>query len=210
MRAPGARLLNANRSAVQGSEALGASAFEERARQRDASLVRRCREGDKAAWVAIVERFSAYVYAIANRFGLPEDGVEDVFQEVFMRVFTRLDSLRDDAALKPWIAQLTRRAAIDRLRSEVREVSALDADRLASEEPALEQIEEAMTVYRAVDELPSPYRDAIRLFFLEDWSYRAISETLGISGGTVASRISRGLGMLREVLAEDVPAGMSA
>jgi hypothetical protein len=38
--------------------------------------------------------------------------------------------LRDDAALKPWIAQLTRRAAIDRLPPDVREVPALDPDRL--------------------------------------------------------------------------------
>jgi RNA polymerase sigma-70 factor, ECF subfamily len=179
------------------------STVEERARQFDASLVRRCREGDEAAWVEIVERFSAYVYAIATRFGLRDDRVEDVYQEVFMRVFTRLESLRDEAALKPWIAQLTRRAAIDRLRSDVRETPTLEAERLAGEEPEFEEIEQAMTVYRALDELPSPYREAISLFFLQDQSYRTISEALGISAGTVASRISRGLAMLREVLAAD-------
>jgi RNA polymerase sigma-70 factor (ECF subfamily) len=202
--------VNATPDTVARSAASGASAVEERARLRDASLVRRCRDGDEAAWVAIVERFSAYVYAIANRFRLREDGVEDVYQEVFMRVFTRLDSLRDDAALKPWIAQLTRRAAIDRLRSDVREAPTLDPERLPGDEPEWEQLEQAMTVYRALDDLPSPYREAISLFFLEDRSYRTISETLGVSAGTVASRISRGLAMLREVLVEDLPLGLPA
>lgn len=157
-----------------------------------------------------MERFSAYVYAIVTRFGLRTDGVEDVYQEVFMRVFTRLESLRDEAALKPWIAQLTRRAAIDRLRSEVRETTALDADLLSGDEPGFEQIEQAMTVYRALDALPSPYREAVSRFFLQDQSYRTISEALGISAGTVASRISRGLAMLREVLEADPSIAMPA
>jgi RNA polymerase sigma-70 factor (ECF subfamily) len=185
------------------SSAPAIATLEERARRLDASLVRRCRAGDEAAWVAIVERFSAYVYAIATRFRLREDRVEDVYQEVFTRVFTRLDSLRDEAALKPWIAQLTRRAAIDRLRLDVRETPVLDAELLSGEEPGFEEVEKAMTVYRALDAVPSPYREAVNLFFLQDQSYRMISETLGISAGTVASRISRGLAMLREVLAAD-------
>ncbi len=42
-------------------------------------------------------------------FRFREHDAEDVFQEVFVRVYDRLGSLRDDAALRPWIAQLTRR-----------------------------------------------------------------------------------------------------
>jgi RNA polymerase sigma-70 factor (ECF subfamily) len=197
--------LSAIPEAAPRSAGPGPSAVEERARRLDAALVRRCRQGDDAAWRAIVERFSAYVYAIATRFGLREDGVEDVYQDVFMRVFTSLDSLRDDAALKPWIAQLTRRAAIDRLRSGLPATFALHSDRLSDDEPEFEHIEQAMSVYRALAELPSPYREAINLFFLEDRSYRTIAETLGISAGTVASRISRGLAMLRATLADELP-----
>ena len=40
-----------------------------------------------------------------------------------------------------------------------------------------------------------------RRFFLEDQSYRTIGEALGVPPGTVASRISRGLALLRELLA---------
>ena len=76
----------------------------------DAELVARCRAGDADAWNELVERFSRYVYAIAvEGFRLSEEDAEDVFQDVFTRVYTRLDTLRDDAALRPWIAQLTRR-----------------------------------------------------------------------------------------------------
>jgi DNA-directed RNA polymerase specialized sigma24 family protein len=48
-------------------------------------------------------------------FRFREHDAEEVFQEVFARVYDRLGSLREDAALRPWIAQLTRRICLDRL-----------------------------------------------------------------------------------------------
>ena len=58
------------------------------------------------------------MFAIATQgFRLREHDAEDVFQEVFARVYERLDSLRSDDAIQPWIAQLTRRVCVDRLRS---------------------------------------------------------------------------------------------
>src|SRR5437763_8745658 len=88
----------------------------------DAKLVARCRDGDAGAWNELVERFSRYVFAIATQaFRLSEHDAEDVFQEVFTRTYTHLHTLRDDDAIRPWIAQTTRRLAIDRLRSGARE-----------------------------------------------------------------------------------------
>src|SRR2546423_13208788 len=87
-----------------------------------AELVARCRAGDEAAWSGLVERFSRYVYAIAVQgFRLREHDAEDVFQDVFARVYDRLDTLRDDDAFRPWIAQLTRRICIDRIAASARE-----------------------------------------------------------------------------------------
>src|SRR4051794_38189700 len=83
----------------------------------DAELVARCRAGDQDAWRELVDRFSRYVYAIAvQAYRLPEADAEDVFQEVFTRVYERLGQLRDDGAVRPWIAQLTRHCCVDRLR----------------------------------------------------------------------------------------------
>jgi RNA polymerase sigma factor (sigma-70 family) len=76
----------------------------------DGELVVRCRGGDDDAWRELVERFSRYVYAISvQAFRLSEHDAEDVFQEVFAKVYEHLDRLRDADALRPWIAQLTRR-----------------------------------------------------------------------------------------------------
>jgi RNA polymerase sigma-70 factor (ECF subfamily) len=181
---------------------VGRREAEGRSRQLDALLVQRCRAGDEAAWAAVVDRFSSYVYAIAIRFGLSDDRAQDVYQDVFTRAFIHLDSLREDGALKPWIAQLTRRAAIDRLRADAHELPALGAEEVPDAEPDLEQIELALTVHRALDDLPAPLGEVLSRFFVEDQSYRTIGAALDVAPGTVASRISRGLSMLRAVLAD--------
>ena len=166
----------------------------------DAKLVAACRGGDEGAWGTLVERFSRYVYAIAIQgFRLQEHDAEDVFQEVFARVFERLDTLREDEAVRPWIAQLTRRLCIDRLRAGSREVTA-DTEALpdAPDEDVLARIEEAFDVHDAMAGLPEHCRDILDRFFARDESYRAIGEALELPAGTIASRISRCLARLRE------------
>src|SRR5215218_9644689 len=88
----------------------------------DAELVASCRNGDAGAWPELVRRYSPYVHAIALRaYRLNAEDAEDVFQEVFVRAWQHLDDLRDDAALRPWLGQLTRRLAVDRIRGGARE-----------------------------------------------------------------------------------------
>jgi len=162
----------------------------------DAELVRRCRAGDPDAWNELVERYSRYVYAIAVRgFRLSEEDAEDVFQDVFTRVYTRLDSLRDDSALRPWIAQLTRRRCLDAIAAR-RDVPSDEV--LAEEESAdLSDVEEAFEVREALAGLPEACQDILDRFFTRDQSYKTIADELEIPSGTIASRIARCLTRLR-------------
>jgi RNA polymerase sigma factor (sigma-70 family) len=167
---------------------------------KDALLVSRCRAGDEDAWRELVDRFSRYVYAIAVQgFRLPQQDAEDVFQEVFARVYERLDSLREDEAVRPWIAQLARRLCIDRLRAGSRESDA-DLDELPElpAEDVLTALEEAFDVHEAIAELPENCQQILDRFFARDESYRTIGDTLGLPAGTIASRISRCLDKLRD------------
>ncbi len=162
----------------------------------DTQLVQRCREGDPEAWNLLVERFSRYVYAICVQgFHLREQDAEDVFQEVFTRVYSRLDTLRDDAAVRPWIAQLTRRLCLDTIAARSREQPAEEVP--PAQDRTLEEIEEAFDVREAVAELPAACQEVLDRFFARDESYRTISAELDLAAGTIASRISRCLQQLR-------------
>jgi RNA polymerase sigma-70 factor (ECF subfamily) len=163
----------------------------------DAELVARCRAGDEGAWKELVERFSRYVYAIAVQgFRLSEHDAEDVFQEVFARTYERLDKLRDDSALRPWLAQLTRNLCVDRLRETARVEPAEEIEPRQVDE-TLAQLDLAMTVRGALDDLGEPCSDLLDRFFCRDESYRTIGDHLALPAGTIASRISRCLVKLR-------------
>jgi RNA polymerase sigma-70 factor (ECF subfamily) len=166
----------------------------------DAELVARCRSGEDEAWNELVERFSRYVYAICVQgFRLREQDAEDVFQEVFTRVYSRLDTLRDDAAVRPWIAQLTRRLCLDTIASSSRMQPSEEVLPPAAEE-TLEDLEEAFAVREALTSLSDTCQEVLDRFFARDESYRTISAELDLPAGTIASRISRCLVQLRERL----------
>jgi RNA polymerase sigma factor (sigma-70 family) len=169
--------------------------------QTDAQLVSRCREGDPEAWNEFVERFSRYVYAICSRgFRLAQQDAEDVFQEVFARAYERLSELRSDEAVRPWIAQLTRRLCIDRLRLIARDSpSDPELDEREADD-VLASLDDAMTVRAALDRVGDPCREILDRFFCRDESYRTIGDMLEIPAGTVASRISRCLDKVRAEL----------
>jgi RNA polymerase sigma factor (sigma-70 family) len=165
-----------------------------------ADLVARCRRGDRDAWPDFVARFAPYVHAIAVRgYRLSEQDGEDVFQEVFLRAWTQIDTLRDDAAIRPWLGQLTRRLAIDRIRARTREAARDDLDTLHHVPSAdlLAGLDESLTVRDAIERMPGIHRDVVDRFFVEGQSHATIAADLGIAEGTVASRIARARERLR-------------
>jgi RNA polymerase sigma factor (sigma-70 family) len=163
----------------------------------DAALVARCRAGDDSAWAQLVERFSRYVYAICSQgFRLSRHDAEDVFQDVFTKAYENLGKLRNDEAIRPWLAQLTRRLCIDRLREATRESPSeeLEPDGL---DELVETLDEAMTVRDALARIGEPCGDMLDRFFARDQSYRTIGDELDLPAGTIASRISRCLEKLK-------------
>jgi RNA polymerase sigma factor (sigma-70 family) len=166
----------------------------------DAQLVGLCRQGDSAAWDALVERFSRYVQAICvQAFRLPLHDAEDVFQDVFMKTYEQLNKLRDDSSIRPWLAQLTRRACIDRLRAGKHEFAAEEIEPEGVDDQ-LAVLDAALAVRACLAELSGDCREILDRFFARDESYQSISLALGLPAGTIASRISRCLEKLKLVM----------
>lgn len=167
-------------------------------------LVIRCRAGDREAWGAVVASHAGLVSGLLRgAYRLSAHDVEDGFQEVFIRLYLRLGDLRDEQALPGWIAQVTRNVALDLIRKRQREsIGGDELDEASFDEP-YEQLLDAMSVRRALGRLPEQQREMLDRFFVQDQSYRTIAEELSIPAGTIASRISRALGMLRKEFMEE-------
>ena len=186
----------------------------------DEVLVSRCRTGDQEAWSELVDRFGRYVWAIAFRgYRLSRPDAEDVFQEVFSRTYEHLAELRNDAAIRAWIGQVTRHCSLNRLRTEPGkelglepfppehgQVSVDDEQEVSADEQLLAELREAQSVHEALARLGDPCQDILNRFFLQNQPYRIIGEALDIPVGTVSSRISRCLDKLRVELDGTSPA----
>jgi RNA polymerase sigma-70 factor, ECF subfamily len=167
----------------------------------DPDLLRRCREGDQAAWRQLVEGHGRKVFNLAYRFVGRVDEAEDVAQEIFVKVYRSLDRFRpSDGSFAAWLMTVARHHAIDRYRQRRDE-------RLVAEDPAalaavaaeddgplkiLEREERKQFVHRGLRSLPPALREPLILCDLEGLSHEEAAASLDVPLGTVKSRLNRG------------------
>lgn len=170
------------------------------------ALVSRARDGDQAAWDAIVERYAPLVWAIGRRYRLDRSDIDDVAQSVWLRLVERLGTLRDAAALPGWIATTTRHECTRVLRTGQRTErlgAVVDSETTADENtPPVEHdllLAERDTALRAAfRELP-PRCQALLSVLMRDppVPYAQISEQLHIPIGAIGPNRARCLDKLR-------------
>ncbi len=176
----------------------------------DAGLVRRCRQGDTAAFAELVSRHQDVVLRVAARI-VGEDESADVAQDTFLRAFHRLDRFRGDASFRAWLLQIARNSALDALAARGRrpvtsgDVEArTDLDDLAmtSRTPVqeLDDRERRDRLRHKLRLLPDPHRAVLVLRELEGLSYEEIAVVTESPVGSVKGRLHRARGELAELL----------
>jgi RNA polymerase sigma-70 factor (ECF subfamily) len=163
----------------------------------DLELLRRLRDGDDAAFDAIVDRHERRVFAVALRICRHPEDARDVTQEVFLTALRSLRSFRGDARLSTWLHRVAVNAALDAVRRRARrrtvgleEVTERPSDAPGPEEEAAEAAR-AAAVRRAVERLPPDHRAVVVLHDLEGLDYAECAAALGVPVGTVKSRLHR-------------------
>ena len=174
----------------------------------DGDLLARLYAGDRCALEALYSGHSAYVMAVALRILRNREEAEEVVQDVFWQLWkgrVRYDARR--GRFGTWLFAIARNRALDKLRSR-RGPSDSDPDHVleqlaGSEDPELDTYsrERQARILGALGELSEEQRSAIELAFYGGLSHSEIAEHIGEPLGTVKSRIKRGMGRLREILA---------
>lgn len=169
-----------------------------------------CRRGDELAWEALVRRFQARVYGIAVFYLGNAEEARDLAQEVFVRLYRRLDACTNDETFVPWLIQIARNAAIDRLRRIKARPQGVGTPveemwDLASPEPGPEEhlrtTRRRDLVHRALAKLSRINREIILLKEIQGMSLESIAELLKVPIGTVKSRSNRArIELAREIV----------
>ncbi|MFM9031540.1 MAG: sigma-70 family RNA polymerase sigma factor [Opitutaceae bacterium] len=188
----------------------------------DRVLVDRFRSGDESAFNEMVARHRDRIYGMVHQLLRNHQDAEEVTQDAFIRAHRGLANFRGDAAFSTWLYQIATNLARNRYwywwrRKRDRSVS-FDApvgedndmtlaDIIPAEVDSPDEVtvneEFVSRISKGMDRLSSGHREILVLRNVKNLSYEEISAILGISVGTVKSRIARARESLRSKLGED-------
>jgi RNA polymerase sigma-70 factor, ECF subfamily len=173
----------------------------------EAGLLACAKGGDLSAFEEIVRRYQRRVYGVAFRVVRRHDVADDVVQEAFIRAHRALESFDLARPFGPWICRIAANLAVNHVRSPRAREEGLPEnhdEQPASGADALSGLldQEALVVLdQALGQLPEEQRAVFVLRAVEEMSYKEIAESLGLSMGTVMSRLFRARERLAEALA---------
>ena len=173
----------------------------------EAQLVKRAQDGDREAFQELVENYQRKVYSICYGMLKNEQDSLDVSQEVFIKVFKYLENFNRNSSFYTWLYRITVNKCIDFIRKQKRR-SEVDYDDTIQRTNEVEGDDNIMPstlgiqpdkVYgrkelrekmlEALDTLSEKHRTILILREVEGLAYEEMADVLGISKGTVMSRL---------------------
>jgi len=178
----------------------------------DELLLQKARRGDPDAFEQLIGPLEQLVWRVCWHYTGNRNAAEDCGQETMIRIWRNLKNYRGECALESWVYRIAANCCMDWLRKKKR-------DRSISVEPLREQgfdpadpapgteeqavaADEHRRLREAIAALPEEQREALVLTQLEKVPYETAAGILGVSEGTVKSRVNRGKARLREILSE--------
>ena len=179
----------------------------------DELLLRRAQSGDPEAFERLMEPLEQLVWRVCWHYTGNREAAEDCGQEAMIRIWRNLANYRGECALESWVYRIAANCCKDWLRKKKR-------DRSVSMEPMVEQgfdpaddspgteeqvvaKDERQRLREAIALLPEDQREALILTQLEKVPYEEAARALGVSEGTVKSRVNRAKARLKEILSAE-------
>jgi RNA polymerase sigma-70 factor, ECF subfamily len=183
----------------------------------EALFVARLQANEDAAYDELVRTYSASLFHVAYRMLGDSAEASDAVQEIFLKVFRNIKGFKGEAALKTWVFRIAFSELLNRLRWWRRRhrfaTMSLDEQpkngsgaghRVPSPSPTPEQMlqskEQETAIQQALGRLSKDHRSIIVLRDIEGFSYNEIADVLGVSIGTVKSRLARARSDLKKSL----------
>lgn len=186
--------------------------------EEDRVLIARAQQGDDAAFRQLVERHQRRAFAIALSLVRDENDARELVQDAFVRVFRGLDKFQGTSSFFTWLYRIITNLSIDLMRKPGRKLADMDEARFECDEsqeaefPLLSRIDgsDPIDVVRrreiggrlqsALDALPPYHRGVIVMREIEGLSYEEMATAMGVSKGTIMSRLFHARQKLQKAL----------
>ncbi len=188
----------------------------------DRMLVDRFRAGDSAAFEEMVSRHWDRIYGMVHQLLRNQQDAEEVTQDAFIRAHRGLANFRGDSSFSTWLYQIAtnlarnrywywwrrkrdRTVSFDQPVSDENETPLSEVFVGESESPGDVTVTQELVdrIASGMEKLNAKHREILILRNVKNLSYEEIASILGISVGTVKSRIARARDSLREIIGGD-------
>ena len=171
----------------------------------DGDLVRRCQQGDSAAFNELVTRYRGKVFAMIYNMVHNEQDAWDLAQDGFLKVWKSIGRFRGQSSFYTWLYRIIMNVTIDSLRrkqvggetefDDSVGIANIDPHAVTAPRPAvlpqekMEGDEIRARINEAVSRLSPEHRAVILMREIDGLEYQEIADTLDCSIGTVMSRL---------------------
>ncbi|MGH2700510.1 MAG: RNA polymerase sigma factor [Actinomycetota bacterium] len=166
-------------------------------------LVARARDGDVDAFYSLIDRHDRELRRLAYRLLGDRDAMDDALQDSYLKAFRALSRFSGESSFRTWLYRIVYNTCLDEMRRKrkmglvpIEAASNRSDGRADPGEVAAENIDLAA----ALASLTPETRAAVLLVFVDGMDYQSATEVLGVSRGTLASRLHRGRAHLRRAL----------
>jgi RNA polymerase sigma-70 factor (ECF subfamily) len=180
----------------------------------DTCLVQETLAGNQASFQILVERYQSRLFSLVRHYTRNQYEIEDVVQETFLKAYSRLDSFQHQSSFYTWIYRIAVNTILDFLKRRGRSpVTAVEdpeqattaaiaqpSTRVLSPDARLQREEIQQITQKILEGMPEIFRTVLVMREFEDMAYQDIADVLGISIGTVESRLFRARARFKEKL----------
>jgi RNA polymerase sigma-70 factor, ECF subfamily len=188
--------------------------------EEDRVLIGKAQAGDRTAFRSLVERHQRRAFGIALSLVRDENDAREIVQDAFLRVHKNLPTFQGSSSFFTWLYRIVTNLSIDLMRKPGRQTADLDESRLEldgageADLPLLSRLEGADPVdairrreigarlAAALESLPSYHRAVIVMREIEGLSYEEMAQAIGVSKGTIMSRLFHARHKLQRALAD--------
>lgn len=186
----------------------------------DRELVARAQQKDAAAYDELVRRYYKRIYALLYNMTSNKEDAEDLIQEVFVKAYAALQRFKGDSSFYTWVYRIAVNRAINyvKRRNKRAGLSLDDMDGGVERDKAYVELSSKESPFRdatlselqeklneALQKLSDKHRAVVVLHDIQGVPHEEISKMLGVSSGTVRSRLFYARQLLQSELAEYAP-----
>ena len=153
-------------------------------------------------FIELIKNHQGILHKICNVYFIRNPYKEDYYQEILIRLWKSYPSFRNQSAFSTWLYRVALNTAIDLIRKENLQPVHTELSQIEYNIPDHEHnidSKKKETLYQAIGQL-SDVEKAIIILYLEDYSYKEISEIIGISESNTGVKISRIKNQLIKIL----------